>query len=154
MAVTIRLRRIGRKKQPSYRVVVTDSERPRDGAYLEEVGFYNPRRHPAELRLDLGKVDRWVGQGAGMSGTVASLVRKARNGGDRSVALHQPAAPPEVAVAPEPKSSGRARKAEPAAAPAEVSSPAAVVAAEVPADAPSAEAEEVPRAEAGETPAV
>ena len=87
MAVTIRLRRIGRKKQPSYRVVVTDSAKPRGGEYLDTIGFYNPRQTPAELRLDLEKVDSWVGKGAGMSDTVASLVKKARRGGDDKVAL-------------------------------------------------------------------
>lgn len=87
MAVTIRLRRIGRKKQPSYRVVVTDSAKPRGGEYLDTLGFYNPRQQPAELRLDLEKVDAWVGKGAGMSDTVASLVRKARRGGDGKVAM-------------------------------------------------------------------
>ncbi len=87
MAVTIRLRRIGRKKQPSYRVVVTDSAKPRGGEYLDTVGFYNPRQQPAELRLDLEKVDTWVGKGAGMSDTVSSLVRKARRGGDAKVAM-------------------------------------------------------------------
>ena len=87
MSVRIRLRRIGRKKQPYYRVVVTDSRAPRDGAYLEAVGFYNPRTKPAELRLSLERVDAWVAQGAGLSETVASLVNKARKGGDPSVAL-------------------------------------------------------------------
>ena len=87
MAVTIRLRRIGRKKQPSYRVVVTDSANSRDGAYLDTLGFYNPRQKPAELRLDLEKVDTWIGKGAGLSDTVASLVRKARRGGDDTVAM-------------------------------------------------------------------
>lgn len=87
MAVTIRLRRIGRKKQPSYRVVVTDSAKPRGGEYLDTIGFYNPRQTPAELRLDLEKVDSWVGKGAGMIDTVASLVKKARRGGDDKVAL-------------------------------------------------------------------
>src|SRR5690606_29769869 len=87
MAVTIRLRRIGRKKQPSYRVVVTDSAKPRGGEYLDTVGFYNPRQKPAELRLDLEKVDTWVGKGAGMSDTGSSLGKKARRGGDDKVAL-------------------------------------------------------------------
>lgn len=87
MAVTIRLRRIGRKKQPSYRVVVTDSAKPRGGEYLDTIGFYNPRQTPAELRLDLDKVDTWIGKGAGMSDTVASLVKKARRGGDDKVAM-------------------------------------------------------------------
>ena len=87
MSVTIRLRRVGRKKQPSYRVVVTDSSRPRDGKYLETIGFYNPRHEPAELRLDLEKVEQWLGKGAGLSDTVASLVRKAKKGGDEKTAI-------------------------------------------------------------------
>jgi small subunit ribosomal protein S16 len=87
MSVKIRLRRTGRKKQPSYRIVVADSRSPRDGAYLDNVGTYNPTVNPAELRIDLGKVDSWVAKGAGMSETVASLVRKARRGGDAKVAL-------------------------------------------------------------------
>ena len=87
MSVTIRLRRVGRKKQPSYRMVVADKASPRDGAYLDVVGFYNPRSKPAELRVDLEKVDRWVGQGAQLSDTAASLVRKARRGGDDTVSM-------------------------------------------------------------------
>ena len=81
MAVRIRLRRVGRKRQPSYRIVVTDSEHPRGGAYLDTVGFYNPRSNPAELRIDLAKVDQWLQRGASMSETTESLVRKARRGG-------------------------------------------------------------------------
>lgn len=87
MSVRIRLRRVGRKAQPYYRVVVADSSTPRDGYYLDTVGFYNPRTRPAELRMDLAKVDEWVAKGAGMTTTVASLVRKARRGGDDAVAL-------------------------------------------------------------------
>lgn len=110
MSVRIRLRRIGRKKQPYYRVVVTDTRAPRDGAYLETVGFYNPRTKPADLRLSLDRVDAWVADGAGLSDTVASLVRKARKGGDRTVKLSAyrevaaaeavEAVPPEAAEAP------------------------------------------------------
>jgi small subunit ribosomal protein S16 len=118
MAVSIRLRRIGRKKQPSYRVVVTDSSRPRDGQYIETLGFYNPRRQPAELRLDLEKVDTWVGQGAEMSETVRSLVRKARKGGDAKVGLVAPpapqAAPAEPAAAEEVPAAAADAAAEPA----------------------------------------
>ena len=98
MSVKIRLRRIGRKKQPYYRVVVMDSASPRDGAYLDTVGFYNPKRQPAELRLDLEKVDAWTGKGAEMTPTVRSLVSKARKGGDSRVELVTPAASPETAV--------------------------------------------------------
>ena len=81
MAVRIRLRRVGRKKQPSYRIVVTESENPRGGAYLDTLGYYNPRGNPAELRIDLAKVDQWIEKGASMSETTGNLVRKARRGG-------------------------------------------------------------------------
>ena len=85
MAVKIRLRRVGRKKQPSYRMVVIESENPRGGAYLDTVGYYNPQRKPAQLQIDLGKVDNWLGRGATMSETTESLVRKARRGGDKGL---------------------------------------------------------------------
>lgn len=98
MPVMIRLRRVGRKKQPSYRIVVTDASRPRDGQYIDTVGFYNPRTAPAELRLDLDKVETWMGQGAELSTTVKSLVRKARKGGDDKIGYTARA---EVAAAPE-----------------------------------------------------
>ena len=87
MSVKIRLRRVGRKHQPSYRLVVARSADPRGGDYLDTVGFYNPRTNPAELRVDRGKVDKWLGQGAEMADTAASLIRKARKGGDKSVLL-------------------------------------------------------------------
>jgi small subunit ribosomal protein S16 len=87
MSVQIRLRRVGRRAQPYYRVVVIDSRAPRGGAYLENIGFYNSTLKPAELRLDLERVEAWVSKGAGLSDTVASLVRKARRGGDRSVRI-------------------------------------------------------------------
>ncbi|HUG40777.1 MAG TPA: 30S ribosomal protein S16 [Longimicrobiales bacterium] len=90
MSVRIRLRRVGRKKQPYYRVVVMNSTASRDSAYIEEVGFYNPRTQPASLRMDLEKVDAWLGQGAELTDSAASLIRKARNGGDASVRLVQP----------------------------------------------------------------
>jgi len=80
MPVRIRLRRVGRKKQPSYRIVVAESSNPRGGVYLDNVGFYNPRREPLELRVDLEKVDDWVGRGATMTPTVASLIRRVRRG--------------------------------------------------------------------------
>jgi small subunit ribosomal protein S16 len=99
MSVKIRLRRVGRKKQPYYRLVVTESTSPRDGAYLDTVGFYNPKRQPAELRMDLEKVDEWTGRGAEMTPTVRSLVSKARKGGDSRVELITPAAQPEAAAA-------------------------------------------------------
>jgi small subunit ribosomal protein S16 len=90
MSVRIRLRRIGRKKQPYYRVVVMPSTAPRDGAYIEEVGFYNPRTRPAFLTMDLAKVDSWLEKGAEVTESAASLIRKARKGGDAAVRFVQP----------------------------------------------------------------
>jgi small subunit ribosomal protein S16 len=162
MSVKIRLRRIGRKKQPSYRVVVTETAAPRDGAYLDTVGFYNPRRQPAELRMDLDRVDAWLGRGAGMSDTVASLIRKARKGGDRKVELkplkgEPPAERPVIEAPAPPRARARAgsRGRGPAAAPAEASPAQASTAVEpeAPADSPQAIAEAVsePRPDRGET---
>ncbi len=81
MSVKIRLRRMGRKKQPHYRVVVADSASPRDGRFVENLGYYRPLTDPAHLVLDLERFDYWVGQGALPSDTVATLVKKARKGG-------------------------------------------------------------------------
>jgi small subunit ribosomal protein S16 len=87
MAVSIRLRRMGRKKQPHYRIVVAESEFARDGRFVESIGYYKPLSKPARLVLDLTRVDHWVGQGAQPSDTVRSLISKARQGGDESVAI-------------------------------------------------------------------
>ena len=82
MSVRIRLRRVGRKKQPSYRLVAATSTTPRAGEYLETLGFYNPRGRPAELRVNLERIDEWLGKGAEMSDTAASLIKRARKGSD------------------------------------------------------------------------
>ena len=74
MSVKIRLRRTGAKKQPSYRVVVADSDSPRDGRFIEIIGHYNPRRTPAELTIEEEKVKRWLGNGAQPSDAVARLL--------------------------------------------------------------------------------
>ncbi len=87
MSVKIRLRRMGKKKQPHYRIVVADSRSPRDGRFVENVGYYNPLPNPAQLKVDLERVDYWLGEGAIASPTVGSLVSKARGGGDDKVAL-------------------------------------------------------------------
>lgn len=113
MPVRIRLRRVGRKKQPSYRIVVAESQNPRGGTYLDNVGFYNPRRDPLELRIDLGKVDSWVAKGAELTPTVASLVRKARRG--EGAAPAGAAAAPEAPVAAEEATPSEAASAETAA---------------------------------------
>ncbi len=92
MSVKIRLRRMGKKKQPHYRIVVADSRSPRDGRFVENLGYYNPIPDPARLVVDLDRVDYWLGQGAILSHTVGNLVSKARVGGDGSVALGDRAA--------------------------------------------------------------
>jgi len=87
MAIKIRLRRMGRKKQPHYRVVVADSDAPRDGRFVESLGYYRPLSSPARLVLDMDRVEYWEGKGALPTDTVASLLRKLRRGGDASVAI-------------------------------------------------------------------
>ena len=74
--LAIRLMRMGAKKSPSYRVVVKEKLSKRDGAYVENVGFYNPTRNPAEVRLDLERVNYWIGRGAQPTDTVRQLIRK------------------------------------------------------------------------------
>lgn len=87
MAVRIRLKRMGRKKAPHYRVVVADSASPRDGRFVETLGYYKPLSTPARLVLDLERVEYWVDQGATPSNTVKSLITRARNGGDEKIAV-------------------------------------------------------------------
>ncbi|EYE89318.1 30S ribosomal protein S16 [Fervidicella metallireducens AeB] len=77
MAVKIRLRRMGAKKAPFYRVVVADSRSPRDGKFIEEIGFYNPTTEPAEVKIDSEKAKKWIANGAQPSDTVRSLFKKA-----------------------------------------------------------------------------
>jgi small subunit ribosomal protein S16 len=77
MAVTIRLRRVGQKHQPSFRIVVTDSRSPRDGRFVELLGHYHPRARGEQLDLDVAKTRAWLAKGATPSETVASLMRKA-----------------------------------------------------------------------------
>lgn len=78
---------MGRKKQPHYRVVVADSQSPRDGRFVETLGYYKPLAHPARLVIDLERVDYWLGEGADPSATMKSLIAKARAGGDAKVAV-------------------------------------------------------------------
>ena len=78
MAVKIRLARHGAKKRPFYRIVVADSEAPRDGRFLETVGTYNPLRDPAEIAVKQERVQYWLDQGAIPTDTVKSLLKKER----------------------------------------------------------------------------
>lgn len=77
MAVKIRLRRMGAKKAPFYRMVVADSRSPRDGRFIEEIGYYNPIVNPAEIKIDSEKAKKWLTNGAQPSDTVKSLFKKA-----------------------------------------------------------------------------
>ncbi|MGB9809503.1 MAG: 30S ribosomal protein S16, partial [Caldanaerobacter sp.] len=76
MAVRIRLKRFGAKKRPFYRIVVADSRSPRDGRFIDEIGYYNPIAEPAELKIDVEKAKKWLSVGAQPSDTVKSLFRK------------------------------------------------------------------------------
>ncbi|MHB1421238.1 MAG: 30S ribosomal protein S16 [Bacillota bacterium] len=77
MATRIRLRRQGAKKSPHYRLVVADSRSPRDGRFIEELGFYNPLKETENIRIDEEKALKWLGDGAQPSETVKSLFKKA-----------------------------------------------------------------------------
>ena len=74
--VKIRLRRMGAKKAPFYRVVVADSRYPRDGRFIEEIGIYNPCVNPAEIKIDAEKATKWLGNGAQPTETVRTLLKK------------------------------------------------------------------------------
>ena len=76
MAVKMRLRRMGAKKAPCYRIVVADSRYPRDGRFIEEVGFYNPMTEPATITVDAEKAKKWISNGAQPTETVRSLLKK------------------------------------------------------------------------------
>ena len=76
MAVKIRLRRMGAKKAPFYRVVVADSRFPRDGRFIEEIGYYNPTKDPAEVKIDADKAKSWISNGAQPTDTVKALLKK------------------------------------------------------------------------------
>jgi len=110
MALKIRLTRGGTNKKPFYRVVVAEARFSRDGRYLEKLGHYDPKPTPAEIRIDLERLDHWIGQGARPSDTVARLVRALRRGATEAAPASEPtptpaptgeAAPPAAEPAPE-----------------------------------------------------
>ena len=74
--VKIRLRRLGAKKAPFYRVVVADSRFPRDGRFIEEIGPYNPLTDPAEIKIDSERAQQWIKNGAQPTDTVRALLKK------------------------------------------------------------------------------
>ncbi|MCR5636928.1 MAG: 30S ribosomal protein S16 [Clostridiales bacterium] len=76
MAVKIRLRRMGAKKSPFYRIVVADSRYPRDGRFIEELGYYNPVADPVVVKVDAEKAKKWIANGAQPTDTVKALLKK------------------------------------------------------------------------------
>ena len=76
MAVKIRLRRMGAKKAPFYRVVVADSRFPRDGRFIEEIGYYDPTKAPSVVNIDAEKAKKWIANGAQPTDTVRELLKK------------------------------------------------------------------------------
>jgi len=76
MAVRLRLTRKGAKKRPYYRLVAADSEAPRDGRFLEILGFYDPMKDPAEIKIDKEKINRWLDKGALASQAVRTILKK------------------------------------------------------------------------------
>ncbi|MBE6620896.1 MAG: 30S ribosomal protein S16, partial [Ruminococcaceae bacterium] len=70
------LKRMGMKKAPSYRVVVADERMPRDGRFIEEIGYYNPMTEPAEVKIDAEKAQKWIKNGAQPTDTVRALLKK------------------------------------------------------------------------------
>ena len=76
MSVKIRLKRMGMKKMPFYRVVVADERSPRDGRFIEEIGYYNPMTEPSTVKIDADKAKQWIANGAQPTDTVKSLLKK------------------------------------------------------------------------------
>jgi small subunit ribosomal protein S16 len=98
--VRIRLRRMGKRHQPSYRVVVADSESPRDGRFIENIGFYNPRDEPPTIEIDAERARYWLSVGAQPSDSAARLLRKVGVLGPAATA-ERTAAPKKAAVVEE-----------------------------------------------------
>ncbi len=76
MSVKIRLRRMGAKKAPFYRIVVADSRFPRDGRFIEEIGYYDPTKNPSVVEVDAEKAKKWISNGAQPTDTVRALLKK------------------------------------------------------------------------------
>lgn len=76
MAVKLRLKRMGQKKKPFYRIVAADSRAPRDGRFIEQIGYFNPLTEPVELKIDAEKAQKWIKTGAQPTDTVRALLKK------------------------------------------------------------------------------
>jgi len=89
--VKIRLKRMGAHKKPFYRVVVADSRTARNGKFIEELGYYDPLKNPAEIKIDTEKAAKWLAQGAQPTDTVKALLQKAGVGGKKAAKVTKPA---------------------------------------------------------------
>jgi small subunit ribosomal protein S16 len=121
MAVKLRLMRMGKKKQPTYRVVAADSRSPRDGRFIEILGTYEPRAEPSRVSIDAEKAGRWLRHGAQPTDTVAKLLARAGVSAASPAAEGEPAAAaagePEAAAAPHEPAAAAVGEPEAAAAP-------------------------------------
>jgi len=143
--VKIRLRRIGAKKNPSYRIVVADSRAPRDGAFIAAIGHYNPLTDPETIVIDQEKATSWLKQGAQPTDTAARLLAKAG-------IIEEPQARKDKMQAGAPKGKVSKKKKAKAAAAEEPKAAAAEAPKAETAEAPKAEAAEAPKAEVAEEP--
>jgi small subunit ribosomal protein S16 len=141
--VKIRLRRMGAKKKPFYRLVVADARSPRDGRFIEQLGIYDPLTSPATTRIDGAKVQEWLAKGAQPSDAARSLLQ--REGIIQEAAIRHPKAVNVGAVRKEPKPAAKRVEAEPAAA---------AAAAEVEPEVAEVAEPEAPEPEAAEAPVV
>jgi small subunit ribosomal protein S16 len=101
MSVRVRLTRVGSKKNPIWRVVVSDQRSPRDGRFIETIGHYNPQTEPSTIVIDRERLQHWLARGAQPSNTVKQLVR-AHSKGAPAAAVAEPAPEPEPEPEPEP----------------------------------------------------
>ena len=131
MAVKIRLMRVGKKKQPTYRVVVADARSPRDGRFLEIIGQYAPRQEPSSVTLDNDRALHWLNAGAQPTQSAAKLLQIAgvwdaykNANGKTAAALPKPKTPKAKTAKPAPEPAAEAAPAEEASAEAEAEAPA------------------------------
>lgn len=146
----IRLARVGKKKQPAYRIIVADSRAPREGAFIKIIGHYNPLTNPATLTVKEEEAVQWLQKGAQPSDTAAKLLTRL---GVMEKAGLAPVKYVGKDVPPGKKGKGGAEATAPATAAPVAAAPAPAPVAETPAEAPAAEAEEAPTAEVEEAPA-
>jgi small subunit ribosomal protein S16 len=142
---------MGRKKQAHYRIVVADSASPRDGRFVETLGYYKPLSSPARLVVDLDKAEEWIAKGAEQSETIRTLLNKARKGGDAKVAIGEvdaDEAKVAKAAAIEARREGEAKAREDAAAAVVAQDAAAAAVVQEAAAAAAIDAEEAAQAEA------